>query len=189
TAPAPYPGPLEDETCWVFPDCYQSGGKPWYEREMLTILNPRPTPVKARIRYLLRSRELGAEEEIDIPGERVFCIEAWDRFPRLLGSKNGPTVQVAGDHAVRIDATGPVIAQTTRRCRWAARPSIVGSRSTMAVPLRSRLPGLWLYPGGDIIDRGVLPRDTNCDVTWNLLFTHNLSETDRTHATVTFHDA
>ncbi len=187
-AVAPYPGPLEKETSWVFPDCYQSAGQPWYEREMLTICNPNPQPVKARVRYLLRGRDLGGEEEIEIPGERVYCIEAWDRLPRLLGSTNGPGVHVAADHAVRIDATGPVIAQTTRRCRWAGRPSIVGSRSTMAVPLQGRAPEVWYYPGGEIVDRGVLPRGENCDVTWNLLFTHNLSETEKTRATVTFHD-
>ena len=40
TCVAPYPGPLVDETEWVFPDCYQSDTRPWYERELLTILNP-----------------------------------------------------------------------------------------------------------------------------------------------------
>jgi hypothetical protein len=187
-AVAPYPGPLENETSWVFPDCYQSAGKPWYEREMLNIFNPNQHPVKVRVRYLLRNRDAGAEEEIEIPGERVYSIEAWDRLPPLLGTKNGPGVHVAADHAVRLDASGPIIAQTTRRCRWAGRPSIVGSRSTMAVPLTGQTPEVWYYPGGDIVDYGILPRDQNCDVTWNLLFTHNLSETDKTRATVTFHD-
>jgi hypothetical protein len=186
---APYPGPLEDETSWVFPDCYQSGGKPWYEREMLNLLNPNPHPVKARVRYLLRGQPLGGEEVVEIPGERTFCIESWDRSVPLLGSPKGPSVKIQHDHAVRIDASGPIVAQTTRRCRWAGRPSIVGSRSTMGFPLRGAPPALWHYPGGDIVDRGLLPRDKNCDVTWNLLFTHNLSETDATHATVTFHNA
>lgn len=186
-AVTPYPGPLEDETAWVYPDCYQGGPKSWYERETLTILNPGPEPVKARIRYLLRGREGGGEEEIEIPAQRVAQLDVWERTPKLLGSKNGPAIRPQGDYAVRIDATGPVVTQTTRRARWTGRPSIVGVRSTMGVPLRAAMPDRWYYPGGAIVDYGVLPRDANCDVTWNLLFTHNLSETDVTHATVTFH--
>jgi hypothetical protein len=185
---SPYPGPLTDETSWLYPDCYQGGPKSWYERETLTLLNPNPTPVKAHIRYLLRARELGAEEEIEIPGERVAALEVWERSPRLLGNKNGPPIRVQHDYAVRIDATGPVITQTTRRARWTGRPSVVGARSTMGIPLRAPLPDRWYYPGGYIGDRGILPRSANCDVTWNLLFTHNLSETAPTQASVTFHN-
>lgn len=184
---APYPGPLEDETTWIFPDCYQSSGKPWYELETLTILNPNQQSVKARIRWLLRGRDLGGEEEIEIPGERVISLEVMERYPRLLGTKNGPPVRVAGDYAVRIDATGPVVAQSTRRARWAGRPSIVGARSTMGFPLRGRGHDLWYYPGGAILDRGVLPRGSNSDVSWNLLFTHNPDERQKARATVTFH--
>jgi hypothetical protein len=184
---APYPGPLTDETQWVFPDCYQGGPKSWYERETLTLLNPNQAPVKARIRYLLRAREAGAEEEIEIPGERVAALEIWERSPRLLGSRNGPPIRVQHDYAVRIDATGPVIPQTSRRARWTGRPSVVGARSTMGVPLREPQFQRWYYPGGYIADRGILPRAANCDVTWNLLFIHNLSETAATRATVAFH--
>jgi hypothetical protein len=187
-AVSPYPGPLEDETAWVFPDCYCSGGQPWYERELLTLLNPGKEAVKVRVRWLLRARDLGAEETFEIPGERVLALDVWERAPLMLGSKNGPPVKITGDHAVRVDASGPVLTQTTRRCRWMGQPSIVGSRSTMAVPLRTPAPEVWHYPGGDIVDRGILPRDKNCDVTWNLLFTHNLSETEPTRATVTFHN-
>lgn len=131
---APYPGPLEDEMRWIYPDCFQGGPKSWYEREMLTILNPHNQAVKARIRYLLRGRELGGEEEIDLPGERVVSLDVWERVPRLLGMKNGPSVRIIGDYAVRIDATGPIVTQITRRARWTGRPSIVGARSTMAFP-------------------------------------------------------
>jgi hypothetical protein len=90
---------------------------------------------------------------------------------------------------VRIDASAPVITQTTRRCRWTGQPSIVGARSLIAFPLRDAGYNLWYYPGGAVIDRGVLPRDANCDVTWNLLFTHNLHEGEPVQATVAFHDA
>jgi hypothetical protein len=37
------------------------------------------------------------------------------------------------------------------------------------------------------VDRGVLPREQNCDVTWNLLFTHNPDEAEAARATVRFH--
>jgi hypothetical protein len=194
-APSAYPGPLEDETTWIFPDCYQSASRAdgrftsWYERELLTMLNPNHAPVTARVRFFLRNRELGAEEEITIPGERVFALDMYDRHPPLLGTENGPPIRVTGDYAVRIDASAPVVAQTTRRCRWTGQPSIVGARSLIAFPLRGAGHKLWYYPGGAVIDRGVLPRNTNCDVTWNLLFTHNLHEREPAQATVAFHKA
>jgi oligopeptide/dipeptide ABC transporter ATP-binding protein len=59
---APYPGPLEDERVWVLPDCYQStwradGRKSsWYERKLLTLLNPNPEPVQVHLRYYLPGR-------------------------------------------------------------------------------------------------------------------------------------
>jgi hypothetical protein len=96
-------------------------------------------------------------------------------------------IRVQHDYAVRIDATGPVITQTSRRARWTGRPSIVGARSTMGVPLREPVADQWYYPGGYIADYGILPREANCDITWNLLFTHNLSENSATKATLTVH--
>ncbi len=186
-APTPYPGPLTDETVWIFPDCYQGGPQSWYERELLSILNPGHEPVTVRIRYFLRTRESGAEEQIEIPAERVAGLDIWERGPRLLGSANGPPVRVQHDYAVRIDASAPVIAQTTRRARWTLRPSVVGARSLIGFPLRSPGPTMWHYPGGMIVDRGVLPREANFDVTWNLLFTHNLDEMHPAQATILFH--
>jgi hypothetical protein len=199
-AVAPYPGPLHDETSWVFPDCYQSAYRPdgrkssWYERELLTILNPGAQPVTVRVRYLLRYRDLGAEEEIEIPGERVAALDVWERNPALLGNKKGPPIRVAGDYGVRLEASGPIISQTTRRARWTGYAPIVGARSTMAFPLGQASHKLWYYPGGAIIDRGVLPRAkatqhplSQCDNTWNLLFINNLDETSPRRATITFH--
>jgi hypothetical protein len=53
---------------------------------------------------------------------------------------------------------------------------------------------VWYYPGGAIIDRGVLPRAkasqpplSQCDVTWNLLFINNVDQENKTRAIVTFH--
>jgi hypothetical protein len=199
-AVAPYPGPLRDETAWVFPDCYQSAYRAdgrkssWYERELLTILNPGSQPVTVRVRYLTRYRDLGAEEEIEIPAERVAALDVWERNPPLLGNKNGPPIRVVGDYAVRLDATGPIIAQTTRRARWTGYAPVVGARSTMAFPVRNEGHKLWYYPGGEIVDRGVLPRAkegqhplTQCDNTWNLLFINNLDEERPLTATITFH--
>jgi hypothetical protein len=193
-AVAPYPGPLSDETSWAFPDCFQGGSRSWYERETLTILNPGKRPVSARVRYLFRNREAGGEEEIEIAGERVAALEVWERSRRLLGTGNGPSVRVLGDYAVRVDATGPVIAQTTRRARWHGHPSIIGSRSTMGFPVRAGRCDLWYYPGGAVWDRGVLPRAketdhplSQCDNTWNLLFINNLDPRRRVRAQVRFH--
>lgn len=196
-AVAPYPGPLEGETRWVFPDCYESDPRQgWYEYETLSILNPGKQAVAVKVRYLLRNTDLGGEEEIGIPGERVAQLDVWQRAPRLLGHPQGPPVHLVGDYAVRLDASGPVVAQTTRRARWVGRPSIVGARSTMGIPLMGRLPRCWLYPGGAIVDRGILPRArpgehplNQCDNTWNLLFINNLDEQQPAQARVTFHQA
>jgi hypothetical protein len=194
-AVTPYPGPLADETSWVFPDCYE--GDPegvWYELETLTILNPNPQPVSVRVRYLPRYFDEGAEEEFDLPAQRVAGLNVWERTPRPIGRPKAPPVHVIGDYAVRVDACAPVICQTTRRARWSGFAPIIGSRSTMAFPLRGRGPTLWYYPGGEIVDRGILPRADasspplgQCDNTWNLLFLHNPGDTHEAHASVTFH--
>jgi hypothetical protein len=183
---APYPGPLENETVWIYPDCYQGGPKSWYEQETLTILNPGSETVTARVRYLLRSHELGGEEEIQIPSERVVELRVWERKPILLGHKHGPPIQITGDYAVHIDASGPIVTQTTRRARRRGQSSVIGTRSTMAFPFGEGKHNLWYYPGGAIVDRGILPRDQNCDVTWNLLFTHNPNEHKAARPSVSF---
>jgi len=192
-AVSPYPGPLQDETSWVFPDCFQGGARSWYERETLSILNAGKEKVSVRIRYLIRNHDLGGEEQIEIPAERVAMLEVWERMPKLLGSASGPLVQVNGDYAVRIDASGPVIPQTTRRARWRGFSPVIGSRSTMGFPLRGGAHDLWYYPGGEVVDRGILPRArgehplSQCDSMWNLLFVNNLDEQKAANARATFH--
>lgn len=192
TAVAPYPGPLRDETRWIFPDCYESEPDgPWYERETLTILNPNPRKVTVQVQYCFRYLKGGAEEEIEIPAERVAALNVWERRPRPIGRRGAPGVGVFGDYCVYVDASHPVIAQTTRRARWSGYPQIIGSRSTMGVPRGGA--SLWYYPGGEIMDHGVLPRAkatdhplSQCDNTWNLLFVNNPNDTAAT-ASVTFH--
>jgi len=192
---APYPGPLADETTLVMTDCFQMDPvRGWYENEILTILNPSEQEVTVRVRYLLRNWELGGEETIEIPAERVAQLEVWKRRPKLLDRKNGPPVAILSEYVARLDATGPIVAQTTRRARWVGQTSVVGSRSTMAVPMRGKELRPWYYPGGDIVDRGILPRAkpadhplAQCDNTWNLLFLHNLDEEASAHARVRFH--
>lgn len=186
----PYPGPLGNERRWVFPDCYQGTGKSWYERERLTILNPGAKAVKVHVRYLLRRRDLGGEEEVEIPARRVAALKVWERRPVLLGRENGPTVRVEGDYAVRIDADGAVIPVTTRRARWLGRPSVIGARNTIGIPLAGRGHRTWYYPAGSIRDVGTLPRataDVQCDKTWNLLFVNNIDEARKVKAKITFH--
>ena len=191
---APYPGPLEDETNWMFIDCFQGDCGSWYERESISILNPSPEPAIIRVRYLFRLDAGGAEEKITIPGRRVAFLHGEDRFPRLMGIQNGPAVRLRWEYNVRIDADRPVIAQSTRRARWVGFPSIIGSRSTMAVPVRPDWPDRWHYPGGEIVDYGLLPRpreDTHplnqCDNTWDLLFIANPRDDRPAQARLTIH--
>lgn len=198
-AVAPYPGPLADETSLVFPDCFNMAAHPpfpWYEQETLTILNPGARPARVRVRYLLRTYDGGAEEMIEIPAERVAQLNVWERSPRPMGQPRGPLVRMDNsyEYVARLDADGPIVAQTTRRARWAGRTDVIGSRTTMGFPLRGRKRLPWYYPGGEIVDYGVLPRAkptdhplNQCDNTWNLLFLHNLEEKGAAQATVTFH--
>jgi len=193
-AVAPYPGPLGSETSWVIPDCYQGSSRSWYERETVSILNPGAKAVKARVRYLLRGRDLGAWEDIEIPARRLAQLDVWERRPMLLGTTNGPAVRVEGDYAMRIDATGPVIAQATRRARNHGVSSVRGSRSSIAIPLSGQGVKTWYYPAGLVADQGILPRATKdqhplsqCDNTWDLLFVNNLDEKRPVDARIIFH--
>jgi len=192
-SPTPYPGPLRDERSWVHPDCYQGGAASWFEQEVLTILNPGERPVKARIRYLLRSFDGAGEETIEIPGRRIAQINVWERAPRLIGGKSAPYVQVVGDYAVRIDADGPVISHATRRARWRGFEPVIGSRGSIGVPLRKRHPRIWYYPGGLFRRRPQLPEGegrqpwARSDIGWNLLFTHNVDEMRPARARLRFH--
>ena len=68
-AVAPYPGPLQDETSWVFPDCYQGRDPSWHEIETLSILNPGNAEVSVRVRYFPRGRARGAEETVVVPAK------------------------------------------------------------------------------------------------------------------------
>ena len=192
-SPTPYPGPLKAETSWVHPDCYQGGASSWFEQEIVTILNPGPKPVKARIRYLLRTFDQGGEEQIEIAPQRIAQINVWERTPRIIDSKSGAFVQIMGDYAVRVDADGPVISHATRRARWRGFEPVIGSRGSIGVPLRKPHPKVWYYPGGLFLQRPQFPRDTGSgpwarsDIGWNLLFTHNVDESKPANATVRFH--
>lgn len=198
-AVAPYPGPLADETRLVFPDCFNMAPCPgfsWYEQETLSILNPSPHAVSVRVRYFLRTYEADAEETVEIPAQRVAQIDVWARSPRPIGQPRGAPVRMDNsyEYVVHLDATAPVVAQTTRRARWAGRSDVIGSRTVMGFPVRSRKRVPWYYPGGAVLDYGVLPRAkpnedalAQCDNTWNLLFLHNLHERESAQATVSFH--
>jgi len=195
-AVAPYPGPLKDETTWVFPDCYQGKDPSWYEVETLSILNPGNAEVSVRVRYFPRGRARGAEETVVVPPKRVKQLNLWERSPQIAGAGREPTMKIEGDYVIRLDATGPIVPQLTRRARWRGWTPVAGSRSTIGYPMRRRLSKLWYYPGGGIVDRGILPRVKDgaevwqgCDVTWNLLFVFNPHALRVARVTVTFHGA
>jgi len=187
---APYPGPLKDETSWFFPDCFQGGWQPfWHELETISILNPSRKPARVTLRYCLRVRDQWAKEQIEIPAQRVAQLDMWERNPRLFGEERGVYVKLQNEYTVKVDSTVPVVAQVTRRARWGGRPSVIGTKSSMPFPLRGPGHRTWYYPGGAVMDRGVLPRGKNFDVSWNLLFTANMSERRSAAARVTFHRA
>ena len=198
---APYPGPLEDETTWVLPDCYQSAWRAdgrktsWYERELFTILNPNPDSIQVRIRYYLRQQELGAEETIEIPGQRVAALDMWEHHPRLIGSPNGPPIRLSSEYIVHLEASAPVLTQTTRRARWTGYEPIIGARGLSGFPISDEEYRTWYYPAGVVRDWQVLPRAnpashplTQSDNTWNLLFISNVGD-DPVEANVTLYYA
>ena len=193
---APYPGPLADETEWVLVDCFNGDCGSWFERETITVLNPGDRPAEVHVRYLQRVQDLGAEERLTIPPRRVLNLDSHERPVRVLGMPNGLQVRLMQEFTVHIRASEPVVCQTTRRARWTGFQEIIGSRSKMGVPLRRPLPAEWYYPGGELVDVGILPKAAedgppwaHVDRTWNLLFTHNLSVDRPADATVTFHKA
>jgi hypothetical protein len=188
---SPYPGPLRDETHWLLPDCFEGGMKSWHEQETLTILNPRNRPVDVVLTYRLRKPSPSAQEKITVPPHRVAALKMGQRYNQITGRGNTPPVRLLGDYSIEIEATGPVVPQITRRARWRDFPSIVGSRSVMGVPLTSASEQRpWYYPGGLILDSGVLPRGQGFDLTWMLLFTHRLGgqPAKPARARLTFHD-
>lgn len=186
----PYPGPLRDETHWVFPDCFEGGTKSWHEQETLTILNPRSRPVEVMLTYRLRKRTPFAAEKVTIPPRRVVALRMGQRYNPIAGRAQSAPLRLVGDYSIELRASGPVIPQITRRARWRDFPGIVGARSVLGFPLRSGFSAdRWYYPGGLIVDRGILPRGRNFDVTWALLFTHHLGNRRRgARARLTFHD-
>ncbi|MGD1002402.1 MAG: sensory rhodopsin transducer [Candidatus Brocadiia bacterium] len=193
-AVAPYPGPLHDETSWVFPDCYQGKDPSWYEIETLSILNPGNAEVSVRVRYFPRGRARGAEETVVVPACRVKQMNLWERSPQLTGTDREPVMKIEGDYVIRLNATGPVIPQLTRRARWRGWTPVIGTRSVIGYPVRRRLSKLWYYPGGAILERGVLPRAKagdrvweSSDLTWNLLFVHNPHVSRDARVTLSFH--
>lgn len=185
----PYPGPLTDETWWIFPDCYQGGTSSWHEQEILTILNPGSREASVKLLYFPRGRDGGAEEVVRVGPRRVAGLRMWERCPTPIGRKTGPIVRLMGDYAIHLRASRPVIAQITRRARWRGFEAVVGARGVIAQPWRPReRHRVWHYPGGAIVDSGVLPRGENFDVTWNLLFTHNPQENRAAEASIGFHN-
>ncbi|MCC7146576.1 MAG: hypothetical protein IT443_09030 [Phycisphaeraceae bacterium] len=189
-AVAPYPGPLEDETRWILPDCYQGGPHNWHEQETLTILNPGDRPVEVKLRYVPRGRDSWTGQKIKINPRRVAWVRLWEQLPAREGKDNGLLSRLFGDYAIYVEADGPVIPQVTRRAYWRGFPQVIGSRSVIGYPLREgQAHDLWYYPAGQIVGRGILPPALNCDVTWNLLFTRNLSPQRPTTVEMTFHQA
>ncbi|NIR00905.1 MAG: hypothetical protein GTN78_12005 [Gemmatimonadales bacterium] len=186
-SPTPYPGPLEDETTWMAADCFNlMPRKGWYEFETLTILNPGKQSVQVRLTYSPMGGGVG-EESVDIPAERVTQINTWQRFPVLQGAQGGPQVAVLRDHAIRVDATSPVIAQSTRRAHWTGIYGVIGARSSIVAPLRHPGCTTWHYPGGSVDDSHVKPRREGLDVKWDLLFINNPDEARPASCTLAFH--
>jgi len=137
-----------------FPDCFQGGNfVSWYERETVTILNPHSHPVKVHVQYNFKSATGAVEENVEIPAERVVALHGWQREPTLADG-SGIKAVLMHEYAVRLDASAPIVAQTTRRARWISYEPIIGSRSTIGTPVSEPSPACWYYPGGEIVDYG-----------------------------------
>jgi len=171
-ATAPYPGPLERERRWVFPDGFQGGSGGWHEHETLTLLNTGPAAAEVDIAYHFRADGRIARERVRVGPHRIALVNLWERRPR---AGDGLPVDLVGDYAIRLDASSPIIAQQTRRARWVGHEPVVGARSSFGVPLTEAVPPYWFYPGGLLLDQDTPPRGDGTDHSWSLLFTHNLA--------------
>lgn len=176
---APYPGPLSNETTWIYPDCFVGGAEHWFENETITILNPGRTSVMVRLTYL--SDGQAAVEEIGIPAQRMVALDAGARHPRLHGG-SGDDAGVGGNYALRIEADASVMTQMTRRARLLGASRIVGARSAIGFPLSDAPPRVWHYPGG--YDARPAPGGGE---PWNLLFLFNPDPVASVNAELIFH--
>jgi hypothetical protein len=111
-----FPGPLDGHTEWYFPDGWMGGpGKmSWYEREVLSLLNP--GDAEARVRATFYSEGVGRDHEVVVPPQRVYPLPLYDLpvFQWRNEDPEWPTARMV-QFETRLVSSAPIVAQKTRR--------------------------------------------------------------------------
>jgi hypothetical protein len=130
-----FPGPLDGHTEWYFPDGWMGGpGKmSWYEREVLSILNPGDQEV--RVTATFYSEGVGRDHEFVVPGRRVFPLGLYD-LPVCQWRNEDPDWPTARmvQFETRLVSSGPIVAQKTRRAYRPHESTIQGMWSAFGYP-------------------------------------------------------
>jgi hypothetical protein len=144
-----YAGPLGPaQRRWIFPDMYQGvdDGRPWYEKEVLSILNPGDGDAGVEITFYdgfwrgdrtYRAAPYERRASLTVPARRVLTVRLFDyvEVPRY----GSGTVQPGSLHrfnmqrALRLESTAPIIPQKTRRCQVQFDDTIVGEWTSIGI--------------------------------------------------------
>jgi hypothetical protein len=122
-----FPGPLDGHTEWYFPDGWMGGpGKmSWYEREVLSLLNPGDQ--EARVTATFYSEGVGHDYEFVVPGRRVLPLWLYDLpvFRWRNEDPEWPTARMV-QFETRLVSSAPIVAQKTRRANRPHESTIQG---------------------------------------------------------------
>ncbi len=183
----PHPGPLGPaDVAWIYPDGFQGGTESWDERETLTLLNPGTTEAHARLACRFRDGRPARGRDVTVPPERVLVGDV----SSLFSEAGGATDDVRGDYAVLVTSDQPLVSRQTRRATWRGDAHVGGVRPLAPIRVATAMQAReWYYAGGWVRPQPVLPRDPYLDLTWQLLFTHNLDERSPQRVAIRVHDA
>jgi len=183
-----YPGPLEGETEWYFPDSWMGGGgtMSWYERETMTILNPNPTDAEVTVTFYLDGKT--GTEKFTIHGQRVYPL--WLFNVEHLGLANGK--RSMSQSSMRVTSDLPIVVQKTRKAYLQFDPTTQGMWTSIGIPAHPENSARetyteWWYPGGYVQDVGNYPKDDDDQLGWDLYFMFNPSVDKVANVDTTFY--
>jgi hypothetical protein len=125
-----HPGPLEGETEWYFPDSWMGGGgkMSWYEREVMTILNPNDEDAEVTVTFYLDGKT--GIEKFTVHGQRVYPL--WLFGVEHLGLENGK--RSMSQSSMRVTSDLPIVVQKTRKAYLQFDPTTQGMWTSIGIP-------------------------------------------------------
>ena len=144
-----YAGPLgAPHRRWIFPDLYQGldDDRVWYEKEVLSLLNPGDVDVDVEVTFYdgvwlgdanYRSAPYERTLRLSVPARRVLSVRMYDHaeVPRHGSGlvRPGNAHRFNMQRALRLDCSGPIVAQKTRRCQLQFDDTIVGEWTSLGI--------------------------------------------------------